>query len=328
MTHNAPLVLVPVRALLIVNPNATSTTPAGRDLLAHALSSRVRLTVAHTTHRGHAAELAQQACVDGMGLIIVHGGDGTVNEVVNGLLGTPPPGSTRVESVGLVPPIAVVPGGSANVFARSLGIAADPVDATNQLIDLLARGELRRIGLAHCDNRWFTFNAGLGWDAAVCEAVDAHRKNGRPATPAQYVRAAVRVFFRSKNAEPTLTVHVPGQERVEGVHYAFVSNASPWTYLNKREVHTNPDTNYDSGLGVFAMTSTSIVTTLRVARQLLTPGVSPRAKKLIRVDDVPSVHISASRPIGLQMDGDYIGLCNDVEFVSVPEALDVVAPKS
>lgn len=164
------------------------------------------------------------------------------------------------------------------MFARSLGIAADPVDATNQLIDLLARGELRRIGLAHCDNRWFTFNAGLGWDAAVCEAVDAHRKNGRPATPAQYVRAAVRVFFRSKNAEPTLTVHVPGQERVEGVHYAFVSNASPWTYLNKREVHTNPDTNYDSGLGVFAMTSTSIVTTLRVARQLLTPA-SVRARR-------------------------------------------------
>ncbi|MFZ2172591.1 MAG: diacylglycerol kinase family protein [Rhodococcus sp. (in: high G+C Gram-positive bacteria)] len=315
-----------MRALLIVNPNATSTTPAGRDLLAHALESRVRLTVAHTTHRGHAAELAKQACADGMGLIIVHGGDGTVNEVVNGLLGAPVPDSMKSVILGPIPPIAVVPGGSANVFARSLGIAADPVDATNQLIDLLAQRQRRRIGLAHCDNRWFTFNAGLGWDAQVCEAVDAHRKNGRPATPAQYVRAAVRVFFRSKYADPSLTVELPDGVRIEGVHYAFVSNTSPWTYLNKREVHTNPDTTYDTGLGVFAMMSTSLVTTLLVARQLLKPGASPKARKLVRIDDVPSVRIRAAEPIGLQMDGDYIGLRDDVEFVSVPDALDVVAP--
>ncbi|MEV0946063.1 diacylglycerol kinase family protein [Rhodococcus sp. NPDC049939] len=315
-----------MRALLIVNPNATSTTPAGRDLLAHAVSSRVRLTVAHTTHRGHAAELAQRAHSDGMGLIIVHGGDGTVNEAVNGLLGTPAPQSIRAGAARSVPPIAVVPGGSANVFARSLGIAHDPVDATNQLIDLLTRRERRRIGLAHCDGRWFTFNAGVGWDAQVCEAVDAHRKNGRPATPAQYVRAAVRIFFRSKNADPTLTVEVPGHEPVEGVHYAFVSNSSPWTYLNTREIHTNPDITYDTGLGVFAMKSTALLTTLRVARQLLTPGTRANSKQLVRIDDVPSVRITASEPIGLQMDGDYIGLRETVEFVSVPDALDVVAP--
>lgn len=317
---------MPVRALLIVNPNATSTTPAGRDLLAHALSSRVRLTVAHTTHRGHAAELAKQACDDGMGLIIVHGGDGTVNEVVNGLLGTPDPRSMKSVQVGPIPPIAVVPGGSANVFARSLGIPADPVDATNQLIDLLARRARRRIGLGHCDGRWFTFNAGLGWDAHVCEAVDAGRNNGKPATPAQYVRAAVRTFFRSKRADPNLTIEIPGTEPVDGVHYAFVSNSSPWTYLNAREIHTNPGTSFDTGLGVFAMTSTSVFKTLRVVRQMLTAGARPRAKGLLRVDDVPRVRIRSMTPIGLQLDGDYIGLRSDVEFVGVPDILDVVAP--
>ncbi|WP_070378031.1 diacylglycerol/lipid kinase family protein [Rhodococcus sp. WMMA185] len=315
-----------MRALLIVNPNATSTTPAGRDLLAHALSSRAQLTVEHTTHRGHAAELAAQARADGLGLVIVHGGDGTVNEAVNGLLGSPAPQATKAVAPGHVPPIAVVPGGSANVFARSLGISPDPVDATNQLIDLLTQGAQRRIGLAHCDNRWFTFNAGVGLDARVCEAVDARRRDGRPATPARYVRTAVRTFFRWKNAEPTLTVEVPDREPVEGVHYAFVSNASPWTYLNARQIHTNPEITYDTGLGVFAMKSTAIFTTLRVARQLLTPGALPSSKKLVRVNDVPSVRITASEPIGLQMDGDYIGLHETVEFVSVPDALDVVAP--
>jgi diacylglycerol kinase family enzyme len=105
-----------VRAVLIVNPNATSTTAAGRDLLAHALESRVELTVAHTDHRGHAIEIAEAARRDGVGLIIVHGGDGTVNEVVNGLLGKP--GADRPPADSL-PAVAVVPGGSANVFVSA-----------------------------------------------------------------------------------------------------------------------------------------------------------------------------------------------------------------
>ena len=204
--------------------------------------------------------------------------------------------------VGPIPTIAVVPGGSANVFARSLGIAADPIDATNQLVDLLSERTRRRIGLAHCDNRWFTFNAGMGLDADVCEAVDASRKNGDAATPARYVRTAIAAFFRAKRVEPALTVHLPDQDPVSGVHYAFVSNSSPWTYLEERPVHTNPGTTFDSGLGIFAMTSTKVLPSLRVVRQLLARGAEPKSKVLLRTDDVPTITIESSRPIGLQMD--------------------------
>ncbi|MGA9873042.1 MAG: diacylglycerol kinase family protein [Rhodococcus sp. (in: high G+C Gram-positive bacteria)] len=315
-----------MRALLIVNPNATSTTPAARDLLAHALSSRVRVTVAHTTHRDHAAELAREAREDGMGMVIVHGGDGTVNEVINGLLGVPLPTSMRSVTVGPIPPLAVVPGGSANVFARSLGIEADPVAATNQLIDLLAARSRRTIGLGHCDNRWFTFNAGLGLDAEVCQVIDAGRKDGRPVSATRYVRAAIRTFFRNKNHDPTLTVDIPDHDPVTGVHYAFVSNSSPWTYLNSRPVHTNPGTSFDSGLGLFAMTTTSVLPSLNVSRQLLSEGSEPKSRKLFRVDDVSRIRITASRPIGLQMDGDYLGMRTEAEFFSTPAALEVVAP--
>src|ERR1700709_2052738 len=105
-----------MRAVLIVNPAATSTTSAGRDLLAHALKSRLELTVEHTNHHGHGTELGQAATEAGVDLVVVRGGDGTVSGVVNGLLGRP--GSPRA---GHVPAIAVVPGGSANVLARSLG---------------------------------------------------------------------------------------------------------------------------------------------------------------------------------------------------------------
>ncbi len=294
-----------MRALLIVNPNATSTTPAARDLLAHALSSRVRVTVAHTTHRDHAAELAREAREDGMGLVIVHGGDGTVNEVINGLLGVPLPTSMRSVTIGAIPALAVVPGGSANVFARSLGIEPDPVAATNQLIELLASRSRRTIGLAHCDNRWFTFNAGLGLDADVCRAIDAHKRH-----------------------EPMLTVEVPGHDPITGVHYAFVSNSSPWTYLNARPVHTNPGTTFDTGLGLFAMRTTKVVPSLLVSRQLLSPGAEPKSRNLFRIDDVPRIKITSTEPIGLQMDGDYLGERTEAEFFATPSALEVIAPPS
>ncbi|MDN5760195.1 MAG: diacylglycerol kinase family lipid kinase, partial [Tomitella sp.] len=198
-----------MRALLIVNPHATSTTSAGRDLLAHALSSRLDLEVVHTTHRGHASELAPRAALEGMSAVVVHGGDGTVNETVNGLLGPPHPDSVRELAPGRTPAVCVVPGGSANVFARSLGIHPDPVEATNQVLDLLSSRQRRRIGLGHCDNRWFTFTAGMGVDAVVVEAMEAARRAGHAATPARYLRTTVRLFLRDARRPATLTVELP-----------------------------------------------------------------------------------------------------------------------
>lgn len=315
-----------MRAILIVNPNATSTTAAGRDLVAHALASRVSLSVIHTTHRDHASEIAVEARRAGIDLVIVHGGDGTVNEVVNGLLGTPAPTSMQSVTVGPVPVLAVVPGGSANVFARSLGIERDPVEATNQLIDLIDAGSVRRIGLGHCDKRWFTFNAGMGWDADVCLAIDDGRKSGEPVSPLRYVRVAVSTFFRRKRRDPLLTVTVDGSEPVDGVHYAFVSNSDPWTYFDDREVHTNPGTRFDSGLGIFAMRSTAAFRSLRVVAQMLSAKSDPRSSALLRMDDVPRIVVRSDEPVGLQLDGDFMGERTEVEFASAPDALAVVAP--
>ncbi len=328
-----------MRTLLIVNPNATSTTPATRDLLAHALESRTQLIVAHTQHRGHAAELAQWAAESEMDLIVVHGGDGTVNETVNGFLPLPETGadaeSTAVQrSPAVVPRLGIIPGGSANVFARSLGIAPDPVAATNQLIDLLSldgdgagHGGDRRIGLMVADGRWCAFTAGVGLDADVCEAIDRSRAAGHAATPARYLRTTVRQFFRAKRREPAITVCVPDYPPVPEVHYAFVTNTSPWTYLDHRPVRTNPGTTFERGLGVFAMRTMGVAPTLSVARQLLAENGNPKGRNLFRLDDAPTVRIEAATEVGLQIDGDFIGRRNVVDFTSVPEALEVVAPK-
>ena len=315
-----------MRAVLIVNPNATSTTAAARDLLAHALESRVRLTVEHTNHRGHAVEIAEAAARDGVDLIIVHGGDGTVNEVVNGLLGRPGP-----LPLGHVPAVAVVPGGSANVFARTLGIPNDPVDATNQLIDLLGEyrrtRRWRRIGLIDCGERWAVFSAGMGVDGEVVAAVEARRSKGRGVTMSRYVRAAVPAVLRSARREPTLTLYLPDREPITGVYFVFVSNSSPWTYANQRPVWTNPGTTYEKGLGVFATTSMNVLANLGLVRRMLSKHPKIKAKHLIREDDVAWLRVtSGDTPIASQIDGDYLGLRDDMTFRSVPEALGVVAP--
>ncbi len=310
-----------MRAVLIVNPNATSTTPAGRDLLAHALESRVDLTVVHTDHRGHAIEIGRQAARDGIDVLIVHGGDGTVNEVVNGVLS---------ESCERAPAVGVVPGGSANVFARSLGISPDPVVATNQLVDLLGDhrrgGQWRRIGLMNCGERWGVFTAGMGVDGDVVAAVEAQRAKGRTVTASRYIRVGIREMLASARREPLLTLELPGREPVSGAHFAFVSNSSPWTYANARPVWTNPTTTFDTGLGVFAITSMNIWRNLALVRRMLSSKPDIKARHLIREDDLPWLRVSSDTPVACQIDGDYIGLRDVMTFTSVPNALCVVAP--
>lgn len=317
-----------MRAVLIVNPNATSTTPAGRDLLAHALESRVQLTVTHTERGGHAVEIAEAAKRDGIDLIIVHGGDGTVNEVVNGLLG--PPGAGRPPADAL-PAVAVVPGGAANVFARALGISPDPIEATNQLIDLIGEHRQgtpwRHIGLMDCAERWGVFTAGMGVDGDVVAAVEAQRAKGRKVTAARYIRIAVREMIGKARREPQLTLHVPGREPVDNVYFAFVSNASPWTYANARPIWTNPGTTFDGGLGLFAITSMNVLSNLLVVRQMwLRKPEKITGKHLIRDDDLPWVRITSAEPIACQVDGEYLGTRTAMTFTSVPQALAVVAP--
>ncbi|MEO3756719.1 diacylglycerol kinase family protein [Mycobacterium sp. B14F4] len=312
-----------MRAVLIVNPNATSTTPAGRDLLAHALESRVKLTVAHTDHRGHAIEIARDATREGVEVVIVHGGDGTVNEVVNGILEVGGPG-------GAAPAVGVVPGGSANVFARALGISPDPTEATNQLVDLLSEHRRskawRRIGLMDCGERWGVFTAGMGVDGDVVAAVEAQRARGRKVTASRYIRVAIREVLASARKEPSLTLHLPDREPVGGVHFAFVSNASPWTYANARPVWTNPTTTFETGLGVFATTSMNVWANLGLVRRMLSKKPRLEAKHLIREDDLPWLEVTSDTPVACQIDGDYVGKRDSMMFTAVPDALGVVAP--
>ncbi|MPZ64476.1 MAG: diacylglycerol kinase family lipid kinase [Pseudonocardiaceae bacterium] len=306
-----------MRALLVVNPYATATTPAGCDVLAHALASELKLDVVATSYRGHAMRAAQQAGEDGYELVVAHGGDGTVNEVINGILNTDVGG----------PALGVVPGGSANVFARALGLARDPVEATHRLLTALDTGRRRRIGLGRIDAesgaRWFGFNAGLGWDADVVARVEWHRERGREASPARYVRSALRAHLHMMCSAPRLTIELPGGRIERGLRSVVVTNTDPWTYLGRRPVHSNPGSSFDTGLGLFALRSMAPVTVVRHIGQMLRRHADPAGRNLVRVDDVDSVRIHCDRHVGLQIDGDHQGHHSVVQFSSVPHALSV-----
>ncbi len=310
-----------VRVMLIVNPFATATSPAGRDALVHTLSAHFDLDVELTTHRGHAFELAARAAAEDFDTVIVHGGDGSVNEATNGLLdppGTSDPSRHR-------PALAVIPGGSANVFARTLGIDPDPLLATRQIIELLDAGASRRIGLGHTDDRWFLFNTGMGMDAVVVHAMEDKRHAGKAATPARYLWTTVTSFLKQAGSSATFDVEIPGRDRIVGARFGFVSNTSPWTYLGPREIRTNPTTGFDTGLGVFVATSTGVLRNLPLATRLLTQA-DPKAHHLFRDDDVDEVRFVAEAPIDVQMDGDYIGAFRDIRFRHRRDALSVIAP--
>lgn len=306
-----------MRAVLIVNPQATATTPGGRDVLAHALASQLKLDVVETNYRGHAVDVARMAARDDIDLVVAHGGDGTVNEVVNGLLAgrrsTPGPDDQP-------PMLGVVPGGSANVFARALGLPRDPVEATHQLLHAIEERRSRHVGLGLADGRWFTFNAGLGWDADVVAGVE--RRRGKQTSPGLYARNALACYLRPPLGRPTLTAQIPGAEPAE-VRTAFVSNTDPWSYLGSRPVHLNTDCSFDGGLGLFALRSMGLPVVLRHLRQALRRRSKHRSRSLLRHDDLQIVRIDADQPVNFQVDGDLVGQRTTVEFISIPDAIAV-----
>ena len=307
------------RARLIVNPEATTTSPRARDVLTQALASQMTLETAETKARGHAAELAAGAARSGVDLVLVLGGDGTVNEVVNGLL------ADGVDAG--APTLAVVPGGSTNVFARSLGMPDDQVEATGYLLELLRARTERTIGLGRADHRWFTFTAGLGLDADVVAQVEQKRAAGRRSSHALYVRTAARSVAR-RSARHSPPLHLTGLEESvdEPVAMVLVGNTSPWTYLGRRPVDPFPGASFDLGLDLLALHQVGVRRTLRLAGQSLRArDRPPNGSGVVHRHDLTGFTVASDEPVAFQVDGDYLGQRSSVTFEAVPKALQVIA---
>lgn len=314
-----------MRALLIVNPYATSTTPVRREVITHALASELDLDVVQTRYRGHAAHVAEGAAREGFGLVLTLGGDGTVNEVVNGILRARPPGTGPDGAAPDGTPLfAALPGGNANVFVRALGLPVDPVDATGRILRALPAGHTKTIGLGLAGQRYFCFNAGLGFDAEVVRVVEGLRARGRAASAALYVWTAVRQFMTvTDRREPALTLERDGQPAMDGLYLGIVSNASPWTYLGQRPVNASPSAGFDTGLDLFALRKFGTLRVLNAVRQMLGDG-GPGGRHVVSLHDQDALSFRAARPVAFQVDGEYVGEREHVMLRSIPNALRVL----
>ncbi|GAA3741704.1 diacylglycerol/lipid kinase family protein [Streptomyces tremellae] len=320
-----------MRALLVVNPAATTTSARVRDVLIHALASEVKLEAVTTEYRGHARDLGRRAAEsDDIDLVVALGGDGTVNEVANGLLHAGPDPA--------LPRLAVVPGGSTNVFARALGLPNDAVEATGAILDALRDGSERAVGLGLASgtpgtddeavpDRWFTFCAGFGFVGGVVGRVEQARERGKRSTHALYLRQVVRQFLGDPHRrEGTLTLERPGEDPVTGLVLSMVCNTAPWTYLGNRGVYGVPGASFDTALDVLGLTKLSVPAATRYAAQLLsaTPDKGLHGKHAVTLHDLTDFTLHSKVPLPLQMDGDHLGLRTSVTFTGVRRALRVI----
>lgn len=288
--------------------------------------------MATTEYRGHARDLARQAAEGGTHeLVVALGGDGTVNEVVNGLLhhGPDPDG---------LPRLAVVPGGSTNVFARALGLPNDVVEATGALLDALRDGTERTVGLGLAGGtpgtpdesvpaRWFTFCAGFGFDAGVIGRVEQQRERGKRSTHALYIRQVMRQFLGDPHRrEGTITLKRPDEDPIEQLVLAIICNTVPWTFLGNRPIYATPRASFDTALDVLGLSKLSTSAATRYATQLLTssPDRGPRGKHAASLHDLTDFTLQSQAPLPFQMDGDHLGLRTSVTFTGVRRALRVI----
>ncbi|MCM2388051.1 diacylglycerol/lipid kinase family protein [Streptomyces albipurpureus] len=321
-----------MRALLVVNPAATTTSARTRDVLIHALASEMKLEAITTEYRGHARDLARRAAESGeIDLVVALGGDGTVNEVVNGLLHHGP-------DPGALPRLAVVPGGSTNVFARALGIPNDAVEATGAILDALREQSERTVGLGLASGtpdtedeavpaRWFTFCAGVGFDASVIGRVEQQRERGKRSTHALYVRQVMRQFLDEPHRRRgVISLERPDAEPVNDLALSIVCNTSPWSYLGNRPLYASPKASFDTGLDVLGLTKLSTPAVARYATQLLmsSPERGPHGKHATTLHDLTDFTLNSKVPLPFQMDGDHLGLRTSVTFTGVRRALRVI----
>lgn len=317
---------------MIANPNATSTSPRMRDVLTAALAHEIDLEVITTTHRGHAEELGRQAAGADLDLIVTLGGDGTINETVNGLLGDGPKQA--------LPQLATIPGGSANVLARALGFPNDPIEATGMILESLHTGSFHHIGLGHATfapldeqgdpgpvrTHWFTINAGLGIDAEVIRSMERQREQGHTATGLRYFWTLVDTYTRhTDRRSPNLVIERPGVEPIAGVFLVIVQNTAPWTYFGPVPINPCPQASFDVGLDVFAPQSMSVLNTARVgARMVRGSRLGSIKDGLTILHDQAGFTVFAETPTALQIDGDSMGMVVEAQFLSVPKALRIV----
>jgi diacylglycerol kinase family enzyme len=310
-----------LRILLVVNSFASSVTARNTVVVHRRLAEGHDVEVVETNRRGHATRFAHDAARRGVDVVIGYGGDGTLNEVATGIAGT----DTA---------LGVLPGGSTNVFARTLGLPNDPVAA----VDLVARGidaaDLRPIGLGQVNGRFFCFHTGVGFDAAVVQAVERRGSLKRWFGHPLFISAGLTTWLRGYDRRrPHYRLEAPktdgGPDPIEDGYFSIVLNTNPYTYLGNRPLDLSPAATLDQALVVITFRTLRVGPVLKGLASALRGGGVSASDDLVEWRDVDRFTIDAlDEPVPHQVDGDYLGESDRLEFNHVPEAVQLVFPST
>ncbi len=311
-----------MRALLVANTFATTTDDTIQAQVVKELTKHLDLTVVNTSARNDAIDIAKTAQQQGFELVIGLGGDGTVNEIANGLLLDGP------NSDG--PLLAAIPGGNGNVFARNMGLSENPLDATAQILSALDSKQFKSIGVGKIAtnniSRWFLFNAGIGLDAAVLAEMESRRAEGKLVSDASYAALALKeLFAKTDRKHASLSLVASNGEIFRDAHFALIVNLAPWAYLGSKPLNPLPLASHDTALDVYAPTSLSMRAILRLVRRAMAGKSAESEKYAIALIDQSRVHIQAERPMWIQVDGDVVTQSTELTATHVPNALRVLA---
>ena len=288
-------------ALLIVNPKASKVSDELVERVAGELPSDTLVVPTSSAREAGAIAQEYESSVDA---IYVFSGDGTYNEVLNGVGGSVP--------------LGFVPGGGTSVLPRALGLGRDPVAAAR----LAASGVPRRIGLGRVNGRRFAFNAGIGFDAELVRRIDEHGRDetGRRPGDRAFVRAALGMIVSRRGRFPS-ALEIEGVGRAA---FALVANTEPYTYVGRVPVRLSRGASFDLGLDLVAP---SALRAHHLPRFLLTAvrGARPRAGVAV-LHDVGRIVIRCDAPMPLQVDGEDVGDVVEATFEAEPNAVTVLGP--
>lgn len=305
-----------MRVSLIVNPIASSVTRRARVVIQKALSSDHDLRVTETTRKGQAIRLAHGEAREGADVVVALGGDGTINEVANGVLG---------EDCAVAP----LPGGSTNVFARAVGYPNDAIEATGVLLEALAAGSTKPASVGLANGRVFLFHVGAGFDAAVVAKVDERGPLKRYVGHPLFIASTIATWFTDiDRSRPWFSLETDDGRTLPGAHLAVALNCDPYTYLGNQPLVVAPEATLDRPLSVAALSSLSPRVLPGLLRSLRRgTGLTSRGA-ITHWTDVESMTIRGDRPFPYQVDGEAIEPVTELRLSHRAAALPLVVPRS
>ena len=302
----------PKRALLVANPAARGVTRAMVEVITKALSADLRLEVFETTGRGSARDAAAVAVRNKARIVIVFSGDGTINEVVNGITGS--------EAA-----LGIIPGGATNVFARNLGLPEDPLEATSVLIDRAAAGLARRFNAGSANGRHFVINCGAGLDAALMARLERAEPKSRPGLERAALGAVLRSAREYAGRKPGLTVKVDDGPELPAVS-VLVARTTPYCYFKSLALKIHPErAELDSGLETLSARRFPAGSVPRITYEILVGGKLADRPGMDFVHGAEVVEIGSTEPFPVQLDGEYVGEYVGLDVRLIRDALWVLA---